>query len=309
MTEFENILEQCLLDLELGVSNVDECLSRHSGHAQQLKPVLLTHISLERLGEARPSPAFKARVRARLTQQMQAHPRKSSSFNFAFIRLATNFAVIAFVLIGAGTAYAQSALPGEPFYEWKLVSENAWRAVSSDPVRTDLAIANRRMDELIAVGDNAQLYSQTLDAYLEVAARLKSEMTAENEVLILQTLDSQIDELKESGILVPQIIDEEVLPPIDEIVPTLVEPVTTLLPATEIPQANETLPTSTPSAPEVIPPLPTKLPPVIPTDLPEIIPTVQVPPIIPTIQIPSEIVPTIQVPPILPTIKVPTLFP
>jgi hypothetical protein len=186
-------------------------------------------------------------------------------------------------------------LPGDTLYEWKLVSENAWRAVSSDPVRTDLAIANRRIDELIVVSDNPQLYSQTLDAYLEVAARLRSEMTAENETLILQTLASHVEELKESGIPVPQIIHEEVLPPIDEIVPTLVRPVTTLLPSTDNPQVNEPLTTSTPSAPEVIPPVLTQLPPVNPTDIPEIIPTVQVP--------------TIQVPPILPTVRVPTLFP
>lgn len=281
MTEFENILEQCLLDLEMGIANVDECISRYPKHAPELGSVLLTHTSLERLGEARPSAAFKARVRAKLTQQMQAHPRKSGRFNFTFMRFATNFAVISLMLLGAGTAYAQSALPGDTLYDWKLISENAWRAVSSDPVRTDLAIAKRRMDELIAIGDNAQLYSQVLDAYLEVAARLKSEMTVENEALILQTLNSQVEDLKESGVPVPQNIDEEVLPQLDEIVPTLVAPIRTLLPSTEIPPVNETLPISTPSAPEVILPSLTKLPPDSPTDLPEVIPTVQVPTLIP----------------------------
>jgi hypothetical protein len=137
------------------------------------------------------------------------------------------------------------------------------------------------MDELIAIGDNAQLYSQVLDAYLEVAARLKSEMTVENEALILQTLNSQVEDLKESGVPVPQNIDEEVLPQLDEIVPTLVAPIRTLLPSTEIPQVPETLPISTPSAPEVILPSLTKLPPDNPTDLPEVIPTVQVPTLIP----------------------------
>ncbi len=305
MTEFEKILERCLLDLEMGIVNVDECLSRHPGHALQLKPVLFTHTSLERLGEARPSAAFKARVRARLTQGMQAHPRKSRQFNFAFIRLATNFAVIVLALLAAGTAYAQSTLPGDTFYEWKLVSENAWRAVSSDPVGTDLAIAERRVDELIAVGNDPALHAQALEAYLEVAARLKSEMNVENEALILQTLDSQFEELKESGIHVPQIIDEDVLPQLDETLPTLVAPIMTILPVTEIPQVN---PTSL--APAVVSPLPTEPPQVIPTDLPEIIPTIQVPPnIIQTIQIPSNIVPTIQVPDIVPTIQIPPLLP
>ena len=139
------------------------------------------------------------------------------------------------------------------------------------------------MDELIAVGNDPALRSQALDAYLEVTARLKSEMDAGNEALILQTLDSQIEELKESGVPVPQIIDEDVLPQSDEILPTLVEPIMTLIPVTEIPQVN---PTSL--APAVVSPLPTELPQVIPPDLPQIIPTVQVPPnIIPTIQVPT----------------------
>ena len=101
MTEFENILELCLLDLEMGIANVDECISRYPEHAPELGSVLLTHTSLERLGEARPSAAFKARVRAKLTQQMQAHPRKSGRFNFTFMRFAANFAVISLMLLGA----------------------------------------------------------------------------------------------------------------------------------------------------------------------------------------------------------------
>ena len=38
--EFEQVLEQCLDDLEGGASTVDECLRRHSEHAAQLQPVL-----------------------------------------------------------------------------------------------------------------------------------------------------------------------------------------------------------------------------------------------------------------------------
>ena len=296
MTEFENILEQCLIDLEGGVSNVDECLGRHPGHALQLKPVLLTHTSLERVGEMQPSAAFKARVRARLTQQMLAHPRRRSSrFNFAFMRLAGNFAIVLMIFLMAGTAYAQSALPGNTFYEWKLISENAWRAVSADPIRTDLAIAERRMNELIAVSNDPALQPRALEAYLEVTARLKSEATVENEALILQTLDSQLEELEESGIPVPQIIDEDILPQLEETLPAPVAPVATLLPLTEIPQVN---PAS--QAPAVTTPISSKIPQINPTPLPNIVPTVQALP---------NIIPTIQLPDIIPTSEVPTLLP
>ena len=303
MTEFENILEQCLLDLELGASSVEECLGRHPGHALQLEPVLLTHTSLAGFSEARPSAAFKARVRARLTQQMQAHPRKSSRFNFVFMRFAANLAVVILALLATATAYAQSVLPGNTFYAWKLTSEDVWRAVSSDPVRTDLAIADRRMNELIAVRDDPVLYSQVLEAYLEVTARLKSEINTQNEALILQTLDSQVEELNESGIPVPQIIEEDVLPPIDEILPTLAAPIATLLPVTEASEIN-------PTSPAEATPIASEKPQINPTALPNIAPTIQsLPNIVPTIQVPPNIVPTIQLPDIVPTIQVPTLLP
>ncbi len=243
-----------------------------------------------------PSAAFKARVRARLTQQMLAHPRRRSSrFNFAFMRLAGNFAIVLMIFLMAGTAYAQSALPGTTFYEWKLISENAWRAVSADPIRTDLAIAERRMNELIAVSNDPALQPRALEAYLEVTARLKSEATVENEALILQTLDSQLEELEESGIPVPQIIDEDILPQLEETLPAPVAPVATLLPLTEIPQVN---PAS--QAPAVTTPISSKIPQINPTPLPNIVPTVQALP---------NIIPTIQLPDIIPTSEVPTLLP
>jgi hypothetical protein len=308
MTEFEMALEQCLLDLEGegGASNLDECLSRYPQHAQQLEPVLVTHMYFERVGEARPSAAFKARVRAKLTQQMQAYPRRRSSrFNFAFMRLAANLAILLLALLAAGTVYAQSALPGEPFYEWKLASENTWRAVSSDPVRTDLAIAERRMNELIAVRNDSVLQPQALNAYLEAAARLRSETNAENEALILQALHSQVEALTESGITVPEIINEGLLPELNETLPTLVSPIATLLPLTEFPQVD---PTSAVSAEAT--PIPSEVTERYPTPLPNIVPTVQaIPSLIPTVQVPPIILPTIQLPDIVPTIQVPPLIP
>lgn len=281
MTEFEKVLEECLDDLERGASSLDECLSRYPQHALQLGPILLTAAYLQYGREARPSAAFKARVRAKLTQGMQAHPRKSMPFSFMLMRPAMTLAVIVLAMLVTGTAYAQSALPGDAFYTWKLASENAWRAVSPDPVGTDLALADRRVDELIAVADNPALYSQTLGAYLEVVNRLKSEMDAENEARILQTLDSQIEELNSSGIRVPG-LDQDVLPGFDEPSPT---PIATPLFVPEIPRVDPTSPIPTTS-----PLFVTNIPPVDPTDLPEVIPTIQVSPkIIPTIEIPPPV--------------------
>jgi len=284
MTEFERILEQCLRDLEPGAANVDECLSRHPGHALQLEPVLLTAEYLVHGREARPSAAFKSRVRSKLIKGMQAHPHKSTQFKFVFLRLAASLAVFVLILAAAGTVYAQGALPGQPFYAWKLASENAWRAVSPDPVGTDLAIAQRRLDELIAVGDGPLLRSQALNAYLEVVARLQSELDTENAARILQVLDSQTEKLNSSGIHLPELDqpDQNILPRFDERTPT---PMATPTFLPEIPEVNPTLshpiplkPTTIPSA---IPSLLPEVPQVNPTDLPGIVPTVQMPPLLP----------------------------
>jgi hypothetical protein len=279
MTEFEKILQECLLALERGDSNLDECLSRYPKHALQLEPILLTSVDLERGRQAQPSAAFKARVRAKLTQEMQAHPRKSARFNFMFMQIASNLAVILLALLIAGTAYAQSTLPGNPFYAWKLTSESIWRVVSPDPVGTDLAIADRRTDELIAIGNNSAQLTQVLKTYFEVVARLKSEMDTNNEARIRLVLNSQIEALNESGILVPP-LDQEVLPNLDE--PT-VTPTETPLVIPEIPQVNPTLPIPTAT---MVPSQETAQ--ANPTDLPKIIPAIEVPTIeVPIIDVPS----------------------
>jgi hypothetical protein len=221
---------------------------------------------LERLSQTRFSEAFQARVRTRLMQELRAHPRRRSGF--PFLRLAAGFAVVLLALLGTGTAYAQRALPGETFYPWKLASENAWRAVSSDPVGADLVIAERRVDELTVVSDDPALRAQTLETYLETVARLRSEAGAQDEIRIVQTLDSQAAVLKKLGIL-------------------LARPTPDILPSEES--------ASTPTAS----PMPTvQTPGLDPTALPSLTPTVEVPPeIFPTMDIPPELVPTFEIPP------------
>ena len=277
MTEFERVLQECLHDIEEGVSSVDECLSRHSQYARQLEPILLTSAYLARGREARVSDAFRARVRRRLVREMYERPRKRAVSGFHFMRLATSLAVILLALLATGTVYAQSALPGEPFYGWKLASENVWRAVSPDPVAIDLAIADRRVEELIAVRNDPALYALALNAYLEVSARLRLELDTENAAQIMAALESHAETLNQSGVILPQ----------PELVPGLTPPLAQ--------------PTSTPASdalPSFETPVvqPTGLPSVIPTvDLPA--PTVEVPPVVlPTVEDPSDLLPTLELP-------------
>jgi hypothetical protein len=294
MSQFENVLQECLRDLEQGGSNLEECLRRYPKHAAQLEPILLASASLARGREARLSLAFKARVRKRLVQQMYAHPRRLARPTFGFIhrtaplvRLAASLAAVLLVLLAAGTVYAQRALPGEAFYAWKIASENAWRLVSPDPLGTDLAIAERRLDELIAVRNSPALQAQTLAAYLELTARLRAQLDPENEARILDVLDAQAEQLSQLDILPEETIPNGV-PPLDG--PTAT-PITTPLPILVTPPVNSTeLPHTVPTV-EVVPTAE-----VLPTS--EVRPTVEiVPEILPTVQKPPRPLPTIEISP------------
>jgi hypothetical protein len=104
-----------------------------------------------------------------------------------------------------GTAFAQGALPGQPLYEWKLSSEQVWRASSNDPISVDLAIADRRTFELTSVSGNTTYESRALAGYKEVLARLSQEDTAVNKDRISYTLKSNQLKLSAVGIKIPEL--------------------------------------------------------------------------------------------------------
>lgn len=199
MTDFDQILDACLDELASGASTLDECLIRYPEHAAQLKPLLWTAVRLEKGRSLQTSAAFKARARAKLTQHMQAYPRKKMrNAPFMFWKFATGLAAILLALLITGTAYAQSALPGDSFYAWKLTSERIWREVSPDPVRTDIGIANRRINEMNQFADDPVRRAEAMEGYLEVVTRLKSELDAETLKLILPFIETQQEPFDES---------------------------------------------------------------------------------------------------------------
>jgi len=183
MTNVDDVLEQCLTDILTGASTMEECLARYPEHATQFEPLLRTAARVEMGTTVYPSPAFKARTRARLTMHMQAHPRKRAGFAFPFGRLVAGLVSILLTLFVTGTVYAQGVLPGDPFYGWKLTSERAWRLVSSDTVTTDLRIANRRINEMNGTVKDHARWARALEGYSEVRSRLEIEIDSE-------TLDS-----------------------------------------------------------------------------------------------------------------------
>jgi hypothetical protein len=326
VTDFQQIVEECLTRLANGTSNVEECLARYPEHAKQLRPLLRTVYFLNVGPNSKAFPAFQSPNRPAITEYLQKRPQQPRRM-LAFPRLAFTVAMLVMALLVTTTAQAQSAIPGDNLYDWKRTSERVWRAVSVDVVATDIALANRRINELRAVAHDSQLSADAMEGYLEVLTRLEAINDTESLALIVPVVQSHQQTLSEvSGVansnMSNYLVDEietfssqaaaivasasvsEVLPTATRIPPTAtrVPPTSTKIPptATEIPPtATEVPPTAT-----EVPPTATQVPPtatVVPPTATEVPPTAtQVPPTVtevPPTQIPPTQIPPTSVPP------------
>ncbi len=205
MNEFEQVLDDSLQRIAGDASTAEESLAQHPEHSAQLKPLLKIANHLQRGQALRPSPAFKARTRAKLTAHTQAHPKRSRRTFPPAVRMMIGIAAVVMIFVLTGTAFAQSALPGEPLYGWKLSSEQAWRAVASDRVGVDLSLAGRRADELEAVHADVGNEAKAMDGYRDILSRLESESDAHNSERILPTLRAHQSQLSAAGITIPEL--------------------------------------------------------------------------------------------------------
>ncbi len=265
MSDFEQVLDDCLRRLTSGTSTLDECLSGHPEHASQLNPLLQSAVGLMRHSrEVYVSPAFKARGRAKLSLYVQDRPRQRARKTFMFRRFAASAAVLVLALLSAGTVRAQSALPGDLFYAWKLASEGVWREISPDASHVDLVLANRRISEIVATADDPTLQAVALHDYEEILARLQSGLDVDSDAQILSVLESHRKSLKDAGLSVPQ-LDDYLSPEENdgEIVPDLPQTPTVTPPVLETPQT----PAVTPPVLE-IPQIPTVTPPMLEIPVP-----------------------------------------
>jgi hypothetical protein len=125
---------------------------------------------------------------------------------------------------------------------------------------------------LIAVRNDPLLQAQALEAYLQMRGRLMAQLEPSNEARIQAVLDAQADELSQLEIL-PEEPAPNIVPPFED--PTAT-PATTPLPILATPQVTL-------------------------TELPQIVPTVEiVPQILPTIPHLPKPLPTIEIPASIP---------
>ena len=218
MNDFDEILDDCLEQISSGASTLDESLARHPEHSTELRQLLQTALQMEGGRMVQPSAAFKSRTRTQLSSHMHIHARARRKLPL-LTRLAISFAAMlpAFFLV-TGTAYAQTVLPGDFFYSWKITSEQAWRTFSNDPVSTDIALADRRVNEWIAVKDDPARTTEALDRYLEVLMRLKAVDDMDTKVRILLLLQAQQKLLKDVNLIIPE-LDEYLILSMDLVAP------------------------------------------------------------------------------------------
>jgi hypothetical protein len=205
MSDFERVLDDCVERLTKGTSTLEECLSSHPQHAAQLRPLLQSAAGLiDHRGDVSISPIAAARGRAKLTLQMKAHSRPRGPSMLFFRRMALGIAMIMFALLSVGTVYAQSALPSDLFYAWKLASERVWRRISFDTNHVDLMLADRRVSEIVATVDDPTRRATVLRDYQEILLRLEAASDADKGEL-LTTLETHQKSLKDAGLAIPEL--------------------------------------------------------------------------------------------------------
>lgn len=168
MSKLEHALDGAIALLQEG-NSLEEALNHYPELRQELAPLLAATLQVRKV-ELGATPAFKARSRAQLLGHIAAHPRQRPSSGL--LRFAVGLATVALALTSATTAMAQSSLPGHTLHPVKLYSEQVWRALHSNPIQADLAIAQRRLEELLAV--QSEQVPDALSAYaasLEVLRR------------------------------------------------------------------------------------------------------------------------------------------
>jgi hypothetical protein len=96
-------------------------------------------------------------------------------------------------------------MPGERLYNWKLASENLWRALTADPLGTDLKLSDRRVSEYVAVSADQQRRTQVLLGYNKLLIRFKDEQNDSDQARILDVLQSQQTSLHQAGLSIPEL--------------------------------------------------------------------------------------------------------
>jgi DNA-directed RNA polymerase specialized sigma24 family protein len=248
-------------------------IKNHSFNVRILEPMARSVEDLNLGREPRPSTSFNTHTRSWLTQYLKFHTRRPRRTSLSLQSSLSIAGMIAMLLV-TGTAQAQTALPGDPFYGWKRTSEQAWRTLSPDPVGTDIALANRRLHEWIAVENDPARSANAMHDYYEVLTKLKPAGDAKARARILPMLTAQKQALNNAGLSSIQLNELLVAAAnpgsiLTSAVDSLTEitQTTTAVPTKIGSQAGDVPPQNIPTEASPLPPQPPPPPPP-PTDIP-----------------------------------------
>jgi hypothetical protein len=202
--DLETILDTCLYQIEEGEASVEECLRRHPEHAAQLRPLLQAAKKLSRARDVVPDPDYRMRARSQLNVYMQQNPQRKRVSPVLW-RFTIAFVTVMMLFLASGTAFAQQALPGDTLYSWKLTSEQLWRLTSRDGLGVDIALSQRRMNELLVVSGDETRRAWAIQNYEKLLVKFRNAESEQDRARILPVLRAQQEALLEAGVVIPEL--------------------------------------------------------------------------------------------------------
>ncbi|UYN90211.1 MAG: hypothetical protein KIT08_02985 [Anaerolineales bacterium] len=251
MTDLERALDGAIELVQQGKS-LTEALALYPEHRTQLEPLLKVTLQISQAGGTLPPAAFKTRGRAQLEGQMATRPHNRG--RSLLFKLAGSLAAVVLTLATATTVMAQSALPGETLHAWKLYSEQVWRSLHSNPVQADLQIAQRRLEELLAVEGDPTRVPAALSAYASALDVLRNDLEAlpDRALSAQQALHGQRDLVQSALEAAGTTVDEvfTILPTLDVLITANPVQVPLSTPVEQIQLVVPAIPSVSPSKPE-----------------------------------------------------------
>jgi hypothetical protein len=241
MATFESALDTCLKLINDGQADVETCLKLYPEYADQLKPLLETAARLKSGAEAEakpappkqaeaaapaaaaapapaptPPPAAAASAVPQFTDSHQRRRRGLAWYATPGIRWAALVLVVILGILLFVTAFAQTSYPGDFLYGWKRITEDAVRPIN--PVLVDLALSQRRANEVLAVRNDPAKLAIAWAGYREVMNRLLAYKDPTQAAHIAYVLRTQWESYIEAGVPLPT--GTAALPPVPTASPT-----------------------------------------------------------------------------------------
>lgn len=252
MSELETALDSCLDRIARGELTVEQCLERVPDLAVRLRPMVQAAIIVGQSQPERMPDAARLRLRTRLIEHMGLDPMENVRIRSRSLgrrarrsippaarrqrrpHLAAGLAAVALAVISVGTAAAQVALPGGPLYGWKHLSEVAWVATRPDRLQGELALLERRADELVRLSGVPAREQLALDGLQDQLFRLAAYENPSDRARVRLAVELQFDRLRQQGAPLPE--QDSIFPDLPQPGPeATATPGSVLLPSQETP--------------------------------------------------------------------------